>query len=348
MKAALIASSSGEILCTTQVTDVPGKKNDFLDKAAVTGQATGNNRLRIVEVPDPIAGPDDLLIRVEHISIEGGDLMFRRVGMGGRNNVLGYSAAGEIVAVGENVQGFSVGQKVTTFAADGSHATLRSAPAATCFHIPEGLDPAVAAAIPVAAGTAGRAMDLSGVGRDDTVMITGAAGGLGIAAVQLAALRGARVIATGTNAATLEKTRGYGATDTIVSRDEPTSVQVRKLLDGNKVTVLIDTIGGPVLGDAIETMSDHGRVVLLGGFAGLEQKIDAGQLLLRQLTVSDCLFGEEMGEPHNHAMIVRLLQSAATGALRVPIDRIFPFEEIDAAHARAEERGRFGRVIVTV
>jgi len=345
MKAALIDKKSGLENASSGVED---SKQDFLDKAAIPGSTDAGYRLYIAEVPDPVPGPDELLVRIKRISIEGGDLMFRRVGIAGPTGILGYCAAGQIVSVGENVQGFEIGQKVATFAATGSHATLRSAPAATCFIVPDELDLGVAAAIPVVAGTAERAMEIANVGKGDTVLVTGAAGGLGIAAVQLAARRGAKVIATGTNATTLEKTREYGATDTINAQDKPASEQVRELLGGNGVTVLIDTISGPVLEDAIDTMADHGRVVLLGGFGGLEQKIDAGQLLLRQVTVTGCLFGEQMGEPQNVKMINDLLQLASNGEFTVPIDQTFPFDEINAAHSRAEKRGRFGRVIVTV
>ena len=346
MKAALIEHVSAHNPSPTS--KQLGSKAEFVDKA-ISNAPKGDHRLYVGEVPNPVAGPNELLVRVERISIEGGDLMFRQFGIGGPGGVLGYAASGEVIAVGDEVEGFSIGQKVATFADTGSHATLRAAPASTCFAIPDGLDLATAAAIPVAGGTAERAMELANVSEGDTVLVTGAPGGLGIAAVQLAARRGARVIATGTTAATLEQTRDYGATDVIVvSQNKSASEQVRELLGGNAVTVLIDTVGGAAMADAFETMADRGRVVLLGGFGGLDQQIDAGQLLLRQLMVTGCLFGGEMGEPQNYAMIVELLQSASKGALRVPIDRTFPFDEIDAAHARAEERGRFGRVIVTL
>lgn len=344
MKAALIDKQS----TTEEISsDVKTSKPDFLDKAAILGKEA-DNRLRVAEIPDPVAGPDELLVRIESISVEGGDLMARRLGISGPNGVLGYCAAGEIITVGENVQGFKVGQKVATFAGAGSHATLRAAPAATCFIVPEGLDLGVAAAIPVVGGTAERAMEIANVGKGDTVLVTGAAGGLGIAVIQLAARRGARVIATGTNTTTLEKTKEYGATDIINAKSQPINEQVRELLGGNGVTVLIDTICGPVLEDAIDTMADHGNVVLLGAFGGFDQKLDAGQLLLRQLTVSGCAFGEQMGKPENVKMINELLQLASEGKFAVPIDQVFPFDEIDAAHTRAEQRGRLGRVIVKV
>jgi NADPH:quinone reductase len=347
MKAALIADASGNVQGVPSAAS--DGKDDFLDKAAVASSPKGEFRLKVAEVPDPVAGPEDLLVRIEHISIEGGDLMFRQLGMAGPTGVLGYCAAGEIIGMGDKVTGFEIGQKVSTFAATGSHATLRVAPAATCFVVPNGLDLGAAATIPVVGGTAGRAMELANVGKGDVVLVLGAAGGLGIMAVQLAARRGARVIGTGTTAASLEKTRDYGVSDIIVvSEDRPASAQVRELLGGNKVDVLFDTIGGPAMADAFDLMAEKGRVVMLGGFGGLDEKIHAGQLLLRELMVTGCLFGAQMGEPANYAMVSDLLKLTAKGELRVPVDRTFPFDEIDAAHARAEERGRFGRIFVTV
>jgi len=150
VKAALITNTSAP--AHAEAPQASDTKADFVDKA-ITTTPRGEHRLHVAEVPDPVAGPEDLLVRIERISIEGGDLMFRQFGMGEKNGVLGYAASGEVVGLGEKVQGFTVGQKVVTFAGTGSHATLRAAPAATCFAVPFGLDLGVAAAIPVGAGS---------------------------------------------------------------------------------------------------------------------------------------------------------------------------------------------------
>lgn len=155
-------------------------------RAAVIDAGGGPEALRLAELPDPRPGESDVLVRVEAISIEGGDLASRQNGGALRPHVLGYAAAGTVVEVGRAVEGFDVGQRVTTFAFEGSHAELRVAPAATTFAVPDGLDLGVAAAISCGPGTAALALGLGRLRDTDTVLVTGAAGGVGNAAVQIA------------------------------------------------------------------------------------------------------------------------------------------------------------------
>lgn len=315
-------------------------------KAAVYDQLGDPSVLHLAEVPDPVPADSELLVRVEAISIEGGDLIWRKTVLQAGSDILGYAAAGEIVKIGSAVQGFAVGQKVTTFNFKGSHATLRAVPASTCFIIPAGLDVKTAAAIPVGPGTSALALRLGGIKQGDTVLITGAAGGVGIGTVQLAAKAGARVIGTGTSRETLEKLRDYGLSDAIVIGDKPASEQIRDLLGGNNVDLLIDNVGGTALVDGLQVLKDGGHAVLVGVFGGLNQPIDAGHLLFHRQTVTGCMLGGVMGEPAVRALIDDLLRQALDGDLKVPLDATFPLSEAAAAHRRAEERGRIGRVIM--
>ncbi|MBP2167106.1 NADPH:quinone reductase-like Zn-dependent oxidoreductase [Erwinia toletana] len=317
-------------------------------KAIIYDQPGEPEVLRLEDVADPTPADTELLIRVEAISIEGGDLVGRRYRAGGADAILGYAAAGEVLQVGKAVEGFAVGQKVTTFYWTGSHAELRVVPATNCFVVPPGLDMRIAAAIPVGPGTAAWALQLGALQRGQTVLILGAAGGVGIAAVQLAAKMGARVIGTGTSLASLEKLRQYGLTDAIVTGSRTASAQLRDLLGGNAVDLLIDNIGGPELSDGIEALREGGRAVLIGVLAGRNQPIDAGHLLMHRKTVIGCLFGPEMGDPQPRALVADLLEKALHGELQLPIDATFPLSEAAAAHRRAEERGRIGRVFITV
>ena len=315
-------------------------------KAAVYTQLGDPSVLHLAEVPDPVPADNELLIRVEAISIEGGDLIWRKTVLQTAPDILGYAAAGEILKVGSAVEGFSVGQKVATFNYKGSHAELRAVPAATSFIIPDGLDVKVAAAIPVGPGTSVFALHLGGLKKGETVLITGAAGGVGLGTVQLAAKAGARVIGTGTSRESLERLREYGLTDAIVIGDRPASEQIRDLLGGNEVDLLIDNVGGTALVDGLAVLKEGGRAVLVGVFGGLSQPIDAGQLLFHRHTVVGCMLGGVMGDPPVRALIDDLLKQALAGELEVPIDATFPLSEAAAAHRRAEQRGRIGRVIM--
>ncbi|HBO76622.1 MAG TPA: alcohol dehydrogenase, partial [Cupriavidus sp.] len=128
--------------------------------------------------------------------------------------------------------------------------------------------------------------------------------------------------------------------------DKPASEQIRALLGGNAVDLLIDNVGGTALVDGLHVVRDGGRGVIVGVFGGRNQPIDAGHLLVHRQTVIGCLLGPVMGEPDVHALIDDLLQQALRGELKVPIDATFTLAEAAAAHRRAEERGRIGRVIM--
>jgi NADPH:quinone reductase-like Zn-dependent oxidoreductase len=316
-------------------------------KAATYSHPGTPDVFRFAEVADPVPAENEVLIRVEAISIEGGDLINRSHTRQGPDEVLGYAAAGEIVELGKTVTGLRVGQKVASFNWKGSHAELRAVPAAHCFVVPDGLDIALAATIPVGPGTAAYALDLGGLKAGQTVLVLGASGGVGLAAVQIASKAGARVIGTGTRAESLAKLKEHGLSDGIVTTEDQASDQIRSLLGGNHVDLVIDNVGGAALIDALEVLKDGGRVVLVGVFGGRNTMINAGKLLWHRHTVIGCLLGAAMEDPHARTLIDDLFVKARDGNLKVPIDATFALSEAEAAHRRAEERGRIGRVVMT-
>jgi NADPH2:quinone reductase len=317
-------------------------------KAAIYHEPGGPDVLRYESVPDPAQpAAGEILIRVEAISIEGGDLLARqRIAPGSPPKSGGYAAAGEVIALGPNVNHFDLGQKVATFAFGGSHAEFRVAPAATSWAIPSGLDVKLAAAVPCGPGTAALALELGGLKPGQTVLIQGAAGGVGVAAVQLARRTKARVLGTGSNSASLERLRDYGLSDAIIAGERSVNDQVRELLGGEGVDLLIDNVGGPALMAGLAAVKDGGRAVLVGVLGGMDYSIDAFHLLGHRQTVTGCFLGPMMAEPFVHQMIGSLLEQVARGELTVPIDAVYPLSEASAAHARAEQRGRLGRVVM--
>jgi NADPH:quinone reductase len=317
-------------------------------KAAIYHEAGSPDVFRFEDVADPVPADGDLLIRVEAISIEGGDLMNRRETAPGKDEVPGYAAAGEIVGIGKGVEGFSIGQKVATFNWKGSHGELRAVPAAHSFLIPDGLDIGIASTLLVGPGTAAWALELARLREGQTVLVLGAAGGVGLATVQLAARRGARVIGTGTRKETLDRLADYGLTDGIVIGDAPASEQIRELLGGNRVDAIIDTIGGDALVDGLKVLKDGGVAVLIGLFGGRSTMIDAGQLVMHRKTIIGCLLGSEIGDEEPRRAVSEVFEMARRGELKAPIDARFHLSEAAEAHRRAEERGRIGRVIMTV
>ena len=316
-------------------------------KAAIYRQTGGPDMLRYEDVPDPVPAAGDILIRVEAISVEGGDLFGRAtIDPGEPPRILGYAAAGSVIGLGAGVETFSIGDRVTTFAFDGSHAELRAVSATTSWRIPDGLDMKVAAAIPCGLGTAAFALKLGGLEAGETVLILGAAGGVGQAVVQLAHRAGARVIGTGTDAGTLEDLRAHGLSDAIVIGERSVDDQVRELLSGRGADLLVDCVGGRAMKDGLMAIEDGGRAVLIGVLGGVDGMIDAAHLLFHRKTVSGCLFGAVIGEAANRRIVEDLLDQAAAGDVSVPIGMVFPLSDAAAAHAQAERRGRRGRVFI--
>ena len=318
-------------------------------KAVTYEQPGGPEVMQLVDVAEPVIRPHEVMIAVEAISIEGGDIISRNSQSLQPGEYLGYSAAGTILETGSDVNGLVPGQKVATFNWRGAYAERRAVPSYNCFPIPKGLDPRVAAAIPVGPGTAAWAYHLGKLQPGQSVLILGAAGGVGAAAVQLASRMGARVIGTGTRSESLERLRQFGLNDAIVVGEKQAGAQVRELLGGNKVDLLIDTIGGDALSDGVEVLRDGGTAVIIGILAGRNHMIDTEYLLLHRITLIGCLLGPEWGEKKiARDLVNELMQMAANGELTVPIDSTFPLEKVIEAHQRAETRGRLGRVFMTL
>src|SRR5256714_11171208 len=167
-------------------------------RAAVIYENGGPDVLRYEDVPDPECPDGCVAIDVEAISIEGGDLLARAASPPPEvPQIVGYLSAGTVIEVGAGVEGRAVGDRVVALNAAGSHAAKRAVPAMTTWPIPEGLDASVAACVPVAFGTAYECLFTAGNLADgQTVLVHAGAGGVGMAAIQLAKGAGATVIST--------------------------------------------------------------------------------------------------------------------------------------------------------
>ena len=166
-------------------------------KAAVYDRPGGPEVFRYQEVPDPDLTADGVLIRVEAISVEGGDTLHRaRSEVTSPPQIVGYQAAGTVLAVGDQVTALREGDRVVTVGTDGSHAELRAVPERFCWAIPDGLSTDEAACVPVAFGTADDALfEFGRLRSGETALVHAGAGGVGIAAIQLAKRAGATVLA---------------------------------------------------------------------------------------------------------------------------------------------------------
>jgi NADPH2:quinone reductase len=319
-------------------------------KAAVIYETGEPEVLRYEDTDEPECPDGFVVVDAEAISIEGGDLLARATGeLPVVPHVIGYLRAGTVSQVGGSVGDRAVGDRVVALNAAGSHAARRAVLAATTWPIPPSLKAARAACIPVAFGTAYECLFTAGeLQHGQTVLIHAGAGGVGMAAIQLAKHAGATVIATASNDEKLERLKQLGldfginyATDSFVQR-------TRQLTGDHSVDLVIDSIGGQNLVDSVDVLAHRGTLVSVGVAARAGATIDARSLWERNNTLRGVFLGGALLPEYNriHPMIGDMLGRVASGELHVEIDRTFPLAETAAAHRYAESRRAFGRVVM--
>jgi NADPH2:quinone reductase len=318
-------------------------------KAAVYYETGPPGVLRYEDVPDPTPGPADVLIRVEAISIEGGDTLNRAGGeMPASPHVVGYQCAGTIEAVGADVTDREPGQRVVATMLWGSHAELAVTPAVVTWLIPDGADIVAAACVPVAFGTAHDCLfEFGRLAEGETVLVQAAAGGVGVALVQLAKRAGARVIGTASSEDRLEAVRPLGLDVGVDYSQERWTDRVRDATGGRGVDLAVDSVGGRILQGSLACLAYRGRCVTVGQ-AGREGKLlDVSSLGMGNQSLTGVFLGAEIATPRARQMIADLVEDVAAGRLQVPIDSTWQLSEAAAAHAHIESRQAVGRVVLT-
>jgi len=319
-------------------------------KAAVYYQNGGPEVFRYEDIADPVCGPDDVVIRVEAISIEGGDLVNREIRPLARiPHIVGYQCAGTINEVGRNVSDRHVGDPVVAVLAWGSHAQYAVAPAVDTWTVPEGLDMGMAAAIPVAWGTAYECLFTAGnLQADQTVLIHAGAGALGLAAIQLAKRAGARVLATASDDSRLEQLKPFGMDFGINYKDDDFVEKVMIDTDGRGVDVVLDSIAGKNLTRSIQSLAYAGRAITVGVSGRDSEKLDPLTLWRGNNSLHGVYFPSALDREHArvHGQVQEIIESAARGELQVVIDRGFALEQAEQAHQYVLSRRAFGRVLL--
>jgi NADPH:quinone reductase len=316
-------------------------------KAAVYYENGPPSVLKYEDVPDPKCHPKGIVLRVEAVSIEGGDTLNR---LGGplidHPHVVGYQAAGQIIEVGSEVTHLKAGQKVTTVNGHGSHAELRAVPARNAWVVPAGMDIKHAAAIPVPFGTADDCLFEHGkLGEGGTVLVQGGGGAVGLASIQLAKRVGATVIATASSDDKLARLRELGVDHGINYKTQDLVKEVRSLTGGKGVDVVVDPVGTTIQ-QSVACLAYRGRVALVGRAGREPISIDPTVLMVGNQSVIGVFLGAEIMTDRAHDMIQRHIEAAAKGELQVVIDSEWPLKSAAKAHDHIESRKAFGRVLL--
>ena len=263
-------------------------------KAIVAHAFGGPEVLMFEDRPDPLPGPGDVLIRVGAVAVNFVDTVV----VAGRYQFRpelpftpGKGPAGTVSAVGPGVQGFAVGDRVLAMAEIGGYAEYALAPAGQCYALPTGLSFADAAAMALAYDTAWFGLHERGrLAQGETVLVLGATGAVGAAAVQLAKAAGARVLAGVSSMAKAGLARANGA-DAVIdlganALQDSLRDQVREATGGAGADVVLDMLGGDVFDAALRAVAWRGRVVVIGFAAGRIPSVKANYLLVKNIEVS--------------------------------------------------------------
>lgn len=310
--------------------------------------------LTLEDVPPPQLGPAQVRVAVRACGINFPDVLM----VAGKYQVQppmpfspGAEFSGDVIAVRSDCARIKVGQRVLVTSGFGGMAEEACVPERTVVAIPDGLDYETAAGLLLAYGTSWHALRQRGsLAAGETLLVLGAAGGVGLAAVQIGKLMGARVIAAASTDEKLQLTRQHGADDTVNYSAASLRDSVRELTSGRGADVIFDPVGGKLFDDCLRAIAWRGRILVIGFAAGSIQSIPANLPLLKGSAVVGVFWGRfaEL-EPETHRRnTMELLSAVGDGRLRPHIGRVFPLEQAaDALHMLADRKAT-GKIVVKV
>lgn len=319
-------------------------------KAVVIEEYGGPEVLQLREVPEPTLLPAQVLVEVRAAGVNRGDLQ-RRQAPGAEGValplIIGWEVAGVVRATGELIQHVRPGDRVVAIMTSGGYAELATPAGMATLPIPDSLSFEEAAGIPVAYLTAWFALVRRAALRSgETALIQAAGAGVGTAGVQIARLRGARVIATAGSDEKLARVRDLGAHETINYHTTDFAQAVRRLTAGRGVDVVLESVGGETLIRSIELLAPGGRLVSVGNSSGQSGSIDSSLLMEKDISLMGLYLGAELLRSGAIEEFAKVVDLCARGELKVIIDRVLPLAEAAEAHRILANRANFGKVIL--
>ena len=305
-----------------------------------------NEQLTISEHPDPEPGAGEVLIRVRAAGINGADMLQLRgrypAPPGAPQDIPGLELAGGVEAVGEGAARFAAGDRVMAIVAGGGQAELAVVHERQLMRVPDSLDWDKAGGLPEVVTTAHDALiTQSGLRAGDRLLVHGASGGVGTAAVQIGRLVGAHVTAITRHEAHKVRLIELGANEVVT----PPEFVEREPYD-----VILELIGAPNLHDNIKSLAIGGRIMVIGIAAGAKAELNLALLLAKRGRIlGSTLRARPLEEKALTARAVEhsVLPSVANGSFEVPIAATFPLDRADEAYERFREGGKLGKVVLT-
>lgn len=326
-------------------------------KAVVISKPGGPEVLETRDIPEPVAGPDDLVVRVHAAGLNRADLLQRRGGYPQPGpkpefEVPGLEYAGEVSAVGSRVDGFAVGDRVMGLLPGGGYAEYISTPDRLAMRIPPDLSWAEAGGTPEVYITAHDALRQCALVAGESVLVHAAGSGVGVAATQIAKAMGASlVIGTAGSAEKLDAAAALGLDVGVNYHTQDFADEVLNATDGRGVDVVLDVIGAPYWDQNMRALARLGRMVIVGLMGGAKLEVNLGVFAAKRVQVRGTTLRSRPLE--EKALAVRAFEKSvlphiASGRIHVPVDRTFPLEEVADAHRYLESNANFGKVVLDV
>lgn len=321
-------------------------------KAALVERLEGPAGIAIRDVPEPVAGPGEVVIAVRAAALNFFDTLISR-GKYQYKPALPFSPAGEVAgvveSVGPEVKGIAAGERVMAYLGWGGARAKVVAKADFVVPVPDGVADDVACGVTVTYGTAMHGLkDRGGLTAGETVAVLGASGGAGLAAVEIASLMGARVIAAASSPDKLAVAKAHGAESLIDYSSGDLKQGLRDATGGTGVDVVYDCVGGPFAEPALRAMAWGGRFLVVGFAAGDIPKPPLNLLLLKGCSAVGVFWGEAAKRnPEQHRANMRqVLAWVAEGRLKPLIHATYPLERVAEAIGVLDRREATGKVVV--
>ena len=308
----------------------------------------------ITEVAEPSPSGTQVKVRVRACGLNRADLGMTKGhahgSAGGAGTVLGMEWAGEIVELGPEAKGVAIGDRVMGSGA-AAFADFTLADHGRLFHIPKSMDFETACTLPVAMTTMHNALVTNGgLQAGQSVLVQGASSGVGLMALQIAKLKGAKlVVGSSTNAARRDRLKEFGADLAIDSSDKGWVDQVLQATDGKGVDLIIDQVSGPVANQNLAATRVLGRIVNVGRLGGTHGDFNFDLHAARRIHYIGVTFRTRtIQEIREIFTAVRndIWPAITAGNLKLPIDKVYPFAEIGAAFAHMDANAHLGKIVV--
>lgn len=326
-------------------------------RAAVITQPGGPEVIRIQEIEEPAPGPEEVLVDIKASALNRADLAQRRGRYpsppGVRADVPGLEMAGVVAAVGERVTTIEVGQRVFALLPGGGYAERVVIHERMAMPIPDNMTFMQATAVPEVFFTAYDALfNLAGLSMGESVLIHAAGSGVGTAAVQLAHRAGATVFGTTGSGVKLARAASLGMDVGINYREERFAQVIAEHTDGRGVDVVLDMVGAPYWEQNLHCLATLGRMVMVGLLgSGRLEATDLGPIMFKRLRIYGTVLRARTLEEKialTQQFIKHVLPMLAKGLVHPVVDRLFPLEDVAAAHAYMESNRNFGKIVLTM